>query len=108
VLQAHQTQAVQVQRERKKSAVEPSFSAEFAANGFRWHRAQLVFGCGRSRFQGSMVLKALFSVGNFGSYPNFWLQFQNLPNLGGRSSGRRCLATLAPVLSYLGRALMSG
>ena len=81
-----------MQRERKKSAIEPGFSAGFAANSFRWHWAQMVFGCGGGRFQGSVVLKALFTIGNFVSYPNFGLQFRDLPNLGGRSSGRRYLA----------------
>jgi len=43
VLHAHQTQAVQVQCEREKSAVEPSLSTHFAADRFRRYGAQTVF-----------------------------------------------------------------
>ena len=78
-----------MQRERKKSAVESSFSTGFAANSFRRHWAQRVFGFSGGRFQGGMDFKALFVFFNFVSYPNFELEFLNLPNLGGRSSGRR-------------------
>ena len=97
-----------MQRERKKSAVEPGFSDGFASNGFRRNWARMIFGCGGGRFQGSMGFKALFIFINFVSYPNFRLEFLNLPNLGGRSSDRRGLAMRAPVFSRVRRALISG
>jgi hypothetical protein len=55
-----------------------------------------------------MGFKALFIFINFVSYPNFRLEFLNLPNLGGRSSGRHGLAMRAPVFSRVRRALISG